>query len=225
MESGATRSAVLLDRHPLWLHAIEPVLSRIAVEVVGMATDPHEALDLVEEHEVDLLIVEPETADPELSGTSLIRHARERHPSVKVIVLANSGDTADVAEAFDAGAVAYVVKTAHPDDIAAVARQVFEPSVFLANGQAVAQARNGRTGAPVEASENTGGLTRRELEILALVAEGHSNGQMARKLWVTEQTIKFHLSNIYRKLDVANRTEAASWAHRHHLVAAVAESA
>lgn len=219
------RSAVLLDRHPLWLHAIEPVLSRIAVHVVGMATDPHEALELVEEHQADLLIVEPETADPELAGTALIRQARERHPSVRVIVLANSGDTADVAEAFDAGAVAYVVKTAHPDDIAAVARQVFEPSIFLANGQAVAQARNGRTGVPAEADGNAGGLTRRELEILALVAEGHSNGQMARKLWVTEQTVKFHLSNIYRKLDVANRTEAAGWAHRHHLVAEVAEPA
>jgi DNA-binding CsgD family transcriptional regulator len=55
-------------------------------------------------------------------------------------------------------------------------------------------------------------LTRRELEILRLVADGHSNAQLARMLWVTEQTVKFHLSNIYRKLDVANRTEASRWA-------------
>ena len=63
----------------------------------------------------------------------------------------------------------------------------------------------GRPGRP-------GGLTRRELEILRLVAEGHSNSQLARMLWVTEQTVKFHLSNIYRKLGVANRTEASRWA-------------
>lgn len=220
----AERSAVLLDQHPLWLHAIEPVLSRGGIQVVGMTTDPREALDLVEQHQAELLVAEPRTADPELSGASLIRQARERAPSLRVVVLAGSGDPEDVAEAFEAGAVAYVVKTAHPDDIAVVARQVFDPSIFLANGYEVLQGRGGRVSAPAQANGDSRGLTRRELEILALVAEGHSNGQMARKLWVTEQTVKFHLSNIYRKLDVANRTEAASWAHRHHLVAEAAET-
>ena len=57
-------------------------------------------------------------------------------------------------------------------------------------------------------------MTRRELEILKLVAEGHSNAALARMLWVTEQTVKFHLSNVYRKLDVTNRTEASRWAQR-----------
>jgi DNA-binding CsgD family transcriptional regulator len=69
--------------------------------------------------------------------------------------------------------------------------------------------------APAEKAEpaaDTRGLTRRELEILRLVAEGHSNAELAKMLWVTEQTVKFHLSNIYRKLDVSNRTEASRWA-------------
>jgi DNA-binding CsgD family transcriptional regulator len=61
-------------------------------------------------------------------------------------------------------------------------------------------------------------LTKREREILALVAEGHSNAQLAKMLWVTEQTVKFHLSNIYRKLDVSNRTEASRWAQLHGLL-------
>jgi DNA-binding NarL/FixJ family response regulator len=63
-------------------------------------------------------------------------------------------------------------------------------------------------------------LTRREREILALVAEGSSNGTVARKLWVTEQTVKFHLSNIYRKLGVSNRTAASRWAHDRGMLAA-----
>ena len=63
-------------------------------------------------------------------------------------------------------------------------------------------------------------LTRRELEILQLVAEGHSNAAMGRKLWVTEQTVKFHLSNIYRKLGVRNRTAAARWASLHGVLPA-----
>ena len=66
-------------------------------------------------------------------------------------------------------------------------------------------------------------LTKRELEILLLVADGSSNGQLAKKLWVTEQTVKFHLSNIYRKLEVANRTEASRWAHLNGLLASPQE--
>ena len=67
-------------------------------------------------------------------------------------------------------------------------------------------------------------LTRREHEILKLVAEGYSNSQLAKMLWVTEQTVKFHLSNIYRKLDVANRTEASRWAQVHGLLPARREA-
>jgi DNA-binding CsgD family transcriptional regulator len=70
------------------------------------------------------------------------------------------------------------------------------------------------------AAEDLPDLTRRELEILQLVAEGHSNTQLAKMLWVTEQTVKFHLSNVYRKLDVANRTEASRWAQLHGLLTA-----
>jgi DNA-binding CsgD family transcriptional regulator len=95
--------------------------------------------------------------------------------------------------------------------------------MFFADVHTLGQARNGRGTLQAGSDDDSHGLTRRELEILALVAEGYSNGQMARKLWVTEQTVKFHLSNIYRKLDVANRTEAASWAHRHQLVAEAVE--
>jgi DNA-binding CsgD family transcriptional regulator len=72
---------------------------------------------------------------------------------------------------------------------------------------------------------NVSGLTRRESEILGLVAEGYSNAQLARMLWVTEQTVKFHLSNIYRKLHVANRTEASRWAQVHGLVSRLPQGA
>jgi len=71
---------------------------------------------------------------------------------------------------------------------------------------------------PVEKGPVDAGLTRREVEILQLVAEGYSNAQLAKMLWVTEQTVKFHLSNIYRKLGVANRTEASRWAQLNGLL-------
>jgi DNA-binding NarL/FixJ family response regulator len=137
-------------------------------------------------------------------------------------VLGESQDTSAIDAAFDAGAVAYVFKSAHPDDLASAIRQAFEVSIFLAPTRWVAP--------PSVASKTTAdatpGLTKREFEILQLVSEGHSNGELAKMLWVTEQTVKFHLSNVYRKLNVANRTEASRWAQLNGmLVAPVASPA
>ena len=137
-------------------------------------------------------------------------------PSLKLVVLARSREQQDMAAAFEAGAVAYVVKTAHPADIAAAIRQAFDPSIFFLRHNSDSDLVRPR---PPSANGKAGALTKRELEVLGLVAEGHSNGVLAHMLWVTEQTVKFHLSNIYRKLGVANRTEVSRWAHEHQVVA------
>lgn len=154
----------------------------------------------------------------------MIREACERAPGLKAIVLSSITDPAHIDAAFAAGAVAYVLKTAHQDDIRVAIRQAFEHSVFV---PAPTLAGNGVAAMPVRAVETAAvaALTKRELEILQLVAEGHSNSQLARILWVTEQTVKFHLSNIYRKLDVANRTEASRWAQLNGLLDTSAHAA
>ena len=205
----------MFDPHPLWLDALESILGSIDVTVVGRTSSPEEALELVNERQPDILICETGTLNGGLSGTALIRGCRERLSTLRVIVLGGSRDPGDIDAAFAAGALAYAVKTAHPEDVAAAVRQAFDHTIFLAprNGDPVSSpspAVGGREDGNVS-------LTRREREILALVAEGHSNRQLARMLWVTEQTVKFHLSNVYRKLDVANRTEASRWAHMHGL--------
>jgi DNA-binding NarL/FixJ family response regulator len=115
---------------------------------------------------------------------------------------------------FQAGAAAYVLKSAHPDDLASAIRQAFAHSVYFAPSGGLSNGHAGQGSVSADLAE----LTKREREILKLAAEGHSNAQLARMLWVTEQTIKFHLSNTYRKLDVSNRTEAARWAQMHGLV-------
>jgi DNA-binding NarL/FixJ family response regulator len=220
LASHSHRSAVLLDPHPLWLDALETILRSVEVTVVGRTTSPEEALELVVEKQPDILICETETLNGGMSGSDLIRACRERLNTLRVIVLGASRDHVDIDAAFDAGALAYAVKTAHPEDVAATVRQTFDHTIFLAssaptNGSAPSSLP------PVSAGNEAGvnvSLTRREREILALVAEGHSNRELARMLWVTEQTVKFHLSNIYRKLNVANRTEASRWAHRNGLV-------
>ena len=207
------KTAVLLDQHPLWLHGLESVLSSIGVEVVAMTETAEDVVELVKEHEPDVLIAEtqiPEGGNSVLLG---LREALEAQPELKIIVLSTSSAEVDIADAFDVGADAYIMKTTHPDDIASAIRQAFRHSIFFATPRrrTMQLVPNGRP-------ESEAGLTRRESEILRLVAEGHSNGQLARMLWVTEQTVKFHLSNIYRKLNVTNRTEASRWAHRHDLL-------
>jgi len=210
----------------LWLEALEGILSSIDVAVVGSTTAADEALRMVEERRPDILICETRTMNGGMSGTDLIRTCRERQSSLRVIVLGASRDPVDVDAAFEAGALAYAVKTAHPDDVASTIRQTFDSTIFLASTVAVNGSTNGSAPSAPAGDDETGvDLTRREREILALVAEGHSNRELARMLWVTEQTVKFHLSNIYRKLEVANRTEASRWAHRHGLVAQAAAAA
>jgi DNA-binding NarL/FixJ family response regulator len=212
MSLSEHRTAVLLDQHPLWLEAVEQVLHRIGVEVKGKATSPEHALALIEEHGPSLLVTGLEMGDGDLDGLETLELARERVPSLKVIVLSAHAEAQYVDAALAAGAEAYVLKTAHADDLASAIRQAFDHSIYLA------RSGNGKRPRTRESVEEAWGLTRRELEILTLVAEGHSNAQLARMLWVTEQTVKFHLSNIYRKLNVSNRTEASRWAQVHGLL-------
>jgi DNA-binding NarL/FixJ family response regulator len=210
--SDLRRTAVLVDQHPLWLDTVEQVVSRVKVDVLAKETTTSGALAKLEELEPGLLITGIKMEEGEADGIALVRQATERYPDLKAVVLSMYDDSQHIEAAFAAGAVAYVLKTAHPDDLTSAIRQAFEHSIYLAGVRPMAAP-------PAAQLDDSPGLTRRELEILRLVAEGHSNAELARMLWVTEQTVKFHLSNIYRKLDVANRTEASRWAQLRGLLA------
>jgi DNA-binding NarL/FixJ family response regulator len=207
MSFSKARTAVVQDRQPLWLAAVDQLLRRVLVEVVAQTTLASDALAAVAEHEPDLLVTDLDTGETELDGVDYTRRARELAPNLKVVVLSARQEPDVIQSALAAGAAAYVVKTAHPDDIASAIRQAFDHSIFLPGGPSRDVVA---TVAPRKDIDL--GLTRRETQILRLVSEGHSNGELARMLWVTEQTVKFHLSNVYRKLHVSNRTEAARWA-------------
>jgi DNA-binding NarL/FixJ family response regulator len=196
------RTAVLLDAHPLWLEALEGVLARTGMRVVAKTSTPQDAAAALEDHRPDLFLTEIADAEGGLDGISWLRRVLDRAPEAKAIVLSRHDEPELIDAALRAGAVAYVIKTAHADDLVSTVRQVFDHSVFLGPA-GVQHAGDEATSGPLH------GLTAREREILRLLIEGHSNAQLAHMLWVTEQTVKFHLSNIYRKLGVANRSEAS----------------
>jgi two-component system, NarL family, response regulator DevR len=202
------RTAVLLDQHPLWHEAVKSVLERLDVVVIANTTTPEEALGVVEERRPDILLLDLDFPEDDIDGIALIRAAREREPELRVIVLSLYDSPHGVEAAFSAGASAYVLKSVHPDDLATAVRQAFQPSIYLPGWKPVSQVNGDRSKL----------LTERELEIVRLVGEGHSNRELARMLWVTEQTVKFHLTNVYRKLGVSNRTEASRWAQAQGLL-------
>jgi DNA-binding NarL/FixJ family response regulator len=201
------RTGILLDPHPLWLDALEGVLERLDVRVGLKTTSPAEVLEELDRLQPDLIVAEVETPDGEIDGIECLRSARERVPSLRGIIISSLAEPEYIDRALAAGASAYVLKTAHPEDFASAIRQAFSSSIFLASPRGSAAPSQ-----PARGPERPADLTARELEILQLVAEGLSNSEMARRLWVTEQTVKFHLSNIYRKLGVSNRTQASRWA-------------
>jgi DNA-binding NarL/FixJ family response regulator len=206
-----------LDRHPLWLEALARLLETVGVEVIGTTTSPSHALDLIEQERPSLFIAEYELIAGSPEGLASLRQATLANPGVHALVLSTENAPAQIEAAFNAGATMYCVKTAEPEDLASAIRQAFESSIHYAGSRE--WQREAAPAEPVDVS----GLTKREVEILQLVAEGHSNSQLAKMLWVTEQTVKFHLSNIYRKLDVSNRTEASRWAQLHGLLPATPE--
>ena len=193
------------------------------MEVLGRTASSSAALELLQQHECDVLVTDITMPSGEPNGIELTAKAVARVPSLKVIVLTSDDDPRQIDAAFRAGAVAYVVKTAAAE-LRAVIQQVFSDSIFLPSLLPAPAAEATTTAPPPRAipvvptgAQKIGGidLTPREVEILQLVAQGLSNAELADRLWVSEQTVKFHLSNVYRKIGVQNRTAAARWAELH----------
>ena len=212
MRGEINRSAVILDRHPLWLDALDRLLANVGFVVVGRATEGDEALALIEAHRPDVFIAGINAASAE--QVAVVRKAQQSQTDLKCVVVADSAELETIEAAFAAGASVYCIRTAEEGDFASAIRQTFARSIYIAANRHQTPTRS----MTVEPDPAAHQLTRRELEILRLVAEGHSNSQLAQLLWVTEQTVKFHLSNIYRKLNVANRTEASRWAQLNGLL-------
>src|SRR5439155_4225412 len=137
---------------------------------------------LVEQHQPDIFVVEIKAAEDSMDAFALPRVASERAPDTKTIVLSENEERVFIEGSLQAGAVAYVVKSVHPDDLTTTIRQVFEHSVYLPSSQV-------QNPALMQRKRDRSPLTRRETEILRLTAEGYSNAQMAKMLWVTEQTV------------------------------------
>jgi len=199
---------LLADDHALVLEAVRFALEPEAeIEIVGEATSGSEVLPRVAEKQPDLVLLDIRM--PGLDGLQLLDRLGKQYPETKVVILSGADEPELAAEALRLGAKAFLGKGIDPADIGPVLRQVFE-------GKVVTGSFGTAAGESVRAAEEFG-LTGREREILERVAMGRSNKQIAGEFWLSEQTIKYHLTNVYRKLGVSSRTEAARFAYDHGL--------
>ena len=193
---------LIADDHRLMVEGTKRALEDAGgFEVVGEASNGAQVLPLVRRLRPDLVLLDLRM--PQMDGLTCLAKIREEFPDTKVAVLSVSQDPQLIQTALKRGANAYIVKTVDPQDLPGALRQTMEGTVFTAIGVSED---------PAERQAKDLGLTERELVIVRAVARGLSNEAIAKELWVAEQTVKFHLTNIYRKLGVANRTEAARFA-------------
>jgi Response regulator containing a CheY-like receiver domain and an HTH DNA-binding domain len=177
------------------------------LEIVGSAESGSQVLPLVERTKPDIVLLDLRM--PGMDGLTCIKLLQKRYPDVKIAVLSGMDSDETVEAALGLGASAFISKNVEPPDLVEAIRQAAEGVLSEPVGRPAK-----RTNA---AAENTG-LTERELAVLRALGEGRSNKEIAGALWLAEQTVKFHLTNIYRKLDVSSRTEAVHWAYAHGLI-------
>jgi DNA-binding NarL/FixJ family response regulator len=206
---------LIADDHRLMVEGTKQALERAGgFDVVGEAVNGGQVLPLVRRLKPDLVLLDLRM--PQMDGLTCLTKIRKEFPDMKVAMLSVSQDPELIQTALKRGANAYIVKSIDPDDLAGALRQALEGNVFTTAGI---------TEDPGERAAKDAGLTERELGIIRAVARGLSNEAISKELWVAEQTVKFHLTNIYRKLGVTNRTEAARYAFEQGLVEPEPDSA
>jgi len=199
---------LLADDHAVVRSGLTQLLDTVDdMEVVGAASDGAEAVSLALAHRPDVTLMD--LSMPVMDGIEAIGRVRAENPEARIVVLTSFSDRERILDALDAGAVGYLLKDAEPEELIRGVRAAAAGEAPLAPkaASAVLTARTEQR----PAAE----LTPREHEVLALLAGGKANKQIARELGISEKTVKAHLTRVFEAIGVSDRTAAALWAQRH----------
>jgi DNA-binding NarL/FixJ family response regulator len=205
-----TIRVVIVDDHAMLRAGLEQLLAAEPdIEVVGKAANGREAIELARELRPDVVLMDLQM--PELDGVAATREIVGEELA-DVLVLTSYSDAERIVGALDAGALGYLLKDAEPDEVLRGVRAVARGESPI-NPRAARELLGARRPSTAAAAE----LTPRESEVLALVRQGLANKQIARRLGISERTVKAHLTSTFQRIGVVDRTQAALWAERNDI--------
>ncbi len=212
---------ILADDHPMVREGLQSMLTAKGIEVVGEASTGREAIELVKQCNPTVVLMDVRM--PDLDGLDATRMLHREHPDLPVIIVTTYENPAYMAKAVSAGAAGYILKGTSRDELLQAVRAVAEGGMLWDRGlmQQVVQKTVQdipQPTTPAEEEQLVEPLTAREREILALIAQGMNNREIAEALSVTVSTVKTHIEHILAKLQATDRVQAAVWAVRHGYV-------
>jgi DNA-binding NarL/FixJ family response regulator len=196
------------DDHKVLRLGMEQLLATFDdVEIVGSATGGQEAVELCTDRRPDVLLLD--LSMPDVDGIEVTQRLATASPDTRIVVFTSFSDRDQIVRALDAGAIGYLLKDAEPEEIHEAIRSASRGEAPITPRAAAALLADRREH-PIAGVE----LTAREREVLLLVVEGLANKQIARRLQISEKTVKGHLTNLFQRIGVSDRTQAALWAER-----------
>ncbi len=200
---GHSIRVVVADDHALVLEGLRSMLTHEPdIRVIATASDGERLLDAIQRFTPDVVLVDLRM--PYMDGLACLEEIRRRHPQTRVLLITAFDDPQTMHEVLAAGPDGLLLKCDPPDQVAYAIRQVMNGQLVFPGAARQWLRAPTRAAAAIE-------LSARELDVLALVAQGLSNGEITRHLHISANTVKFHLQNIYQRLGVGNRTEATRW--------------
>jgi DNA-binding NarL/FixJ family response regulator len=182
------------------------------IEIVGEASNGEEAIQLIQQLKPDVVLMD--LVMPVMDGIEATKKIKEMAPDIKILILTSFSDQDHVIPAIRAGASGYQLKDIEPDELVRTIRAVFNGESQL-HPKVTSHVINHLAGGASKEENRINELTKREREVLAEIAKGKSNKEIAATLFITEKTVKTHVSNILAKLELSDRTQAALYAVKH----------
>jgi DNA-binding NarL/FixJ family response regulator len=213
--SGNKLKIFIVDDHQILIDGIESMLKGISeFEVVGKSLDGTLALDFLNENQVDILLTD--LYMPKMTGIELTQKAKKKFPEVKILALSVSYDVSIVHDLIDAGISGFIIKTIGRDELIEAIHEIAKGNIYFSRevSNEILRSLSNRN----DTEEENYHLTEREIEIVKLIAQEFSNGEIAKKLCISERTVETHRKNIYRKTNTKTIVGLIKYAVEHKLI-------